>query len=262
MQADQLVAALGACQSPDPAVRKAAEEALNLVRAGRAAGRGPPCHAPPPAAAACRPPCCRPAPCHAAASLRLAPSCCPCPLVQHKHARGQVVNLLRVALEDSVDPAVRQVAAISFKNLVKRDWAAEGACCWGKGPTGDAQCWLAVLPQRGCAKRRFHKAVLSALLPSCCAAFLCHCSRSPLADAPVPLHCAAAAEGKQSPLADEDKAAVREVMLEGVTRAPHAVRVQVRPGGVELWSPLCGARQPVHIARGVASSGATRRRLE
>lgn len=48
MQADQLVAALGACQSPDPAVRKAAEEALNLVRAGRAAGRGPPCHAPPP----------------------------------------------------------------------------------------------------------------------------------------------------------------------------------------------------------------------
>lgn len=40
-----------------------------------------------------------------------------------------MVNLLRVALEDSVDPAVRQVASISFKNLVKRDWAAEGA--WG-----------------------------------------------------------------------------------------------------------------------------------
>lgn len=48
-----------------------------------------------------------------------------CP--QHKHARGQVANLLRVALEEGVSPAVRQVAAISFKNLVKRDWEVEGA---------------------------------------------------------------------------------------------------------------------------------------
>ena len=48
--------------------------------------------------------------------------------LQSKHAPGQIVNLLRVALEDSVDPATRQVAAISFKNLVKRDWAAEGGC--------------------------------------------------------------------------------------------------------------------------------------
>jgi hypothetical protein len=30
--------------------------------------------------------------------------------------------LLRVAVEDRVDPAVRQVAAISFKNTVKRHW--------------------------------------------------------------------------------------------------------------------------------------------
>lgn len=178
MQADQLVAALGACQSPDPAVRKAAEEALNLVRAGRAAGRGPPCHAPPPAAAACRPPCCRPAPCHAAASLRLAPSCCPCPLVQHKHARGQVVNLLRVALEDSVDPAVRQVAAISFKNLVKRDWAAEGACCWGKGPTGDATGWLcchsAVAPRGAFTRQCYLRCCQAAVLPSSATAHVPH----------------------------------------------------------------------------------------
>ncbi|KAL4855989.1 Importin beta-like SAD2 [Chlorella vulgaris] len=102
-----LIAALGACQSPDPLVRKAGEAALE----------------------------------------------------QSKHARGQVVSLLRVALEDSVDPAVRQVAAISFKNLVKRDWDVE--------------------------------------------------------------------EGKVSPLAEEDKAAVRGVMVEGVTRSPHAVRVQL-----------------------------------
>lgn len=50
-------------------------------------------------------------------------SCAP----QHKHARGQIVHLLRVALEDSVDPAIRQVAAISFKNTAKRDWEGEGA---------------------------------------------------------------------------------------------------------------------------------------
>lgn len=48
MQADQLIAALGACQSPDPAVRKAAEEALNQVPQGRRRRRWPPCHAPPP----------------------------------------------------------------------------------------------------------------------------------------------------------------------------------------------------------------------
>eukprot|EP00887_Chlorella_sp_A99_P003658 scaffold7.g3658.t1 len=46
-------------------------------------------------------------------------------LNQHKHAPGQLVNLLRVALEDSVDPAVRQVAAISFKNVVRQGWQAE-----------------------------------------------------------------------------------------------------------------------------------------
>lgn len=34
MDANSLVAALAACQSPDPAVRKAAEDALNQVRWG------------------------------------------------------------------------------------------------------------------------------------------------------------------------------------------------------------------------------------
>ncbi|KAG1660790.1 hypothetical protein FOA52_011331 [Chlamydomonas sp. UWO 241] len=50
-------------------------------------------------------------------------------LKQHEVAQGQVVNLLRVAAEETVDAAVRQVAAISFKNLVKKNWEApsEGA---------------------------------------------------------------------------------------------------------------------------------------
>lgn len=80
-------------------------------------------------------------------------------LNQHRHARGHIVNLLRVALEDTLDPAIRQVAAISFKNTAKRDWEGED-----KAP---------------------------------------------------------------SPLAEEDKAAVRELIVEGVVRAPHAVRVQL-----------------------------------
>lgn len=45
---------------------------------------------------------------------------------QHQHTPGQLTNLLRVAVEDTVDPAVRQVAAITFKNLVKADWMQGG----------------------------------------------------------------------------------------------------------------------------------------
>ena len=45
----------------------------------------------------------------------------------------------------------------------------------------------------------------------------------PALAAPIP-RCA---EGQVSPLAAEDKEAVRGLMLEGVTRAPHAVRVQL-----------------------------------
>lgn len=38
---------------------------------------------------------------------------------------GQIVALLRVAAEGTVDAAVRQVAAIAFKNLVRRSWENE-----------------------------------------------------------------------------------------------------------------------------------------
>lgn len=37
------------------------------------------------------------------------------------------MNLLRVAVEDSLDVGIRQVAAISFKNLVRKDWDPQGA---------------------------------------------------------------------------------------------------------------------------------------
>lgn len=32
------------------------------------------------------------------------------------------MNLLRVAMEDSLDVAIRQVAAITFKNATRKDW--------------------------------------------------------------------------------------------------------------------------------------------
>lgn len=69
MDPAQLVAACTACQSPDPAIRKAAEDALNQVCASRfpaASGGGMPCrrrrllvrllaHEPPLVARACLP---------------------------------------------------------------------------------------------------------------------------------------------------------------------------------------------------------------
>lgn len=41
---------------------------------------------------------------------------------QHAQAAGQVTSLLRVAVEGSVELPVRQVAAITLKNLVRRRW--------------------------------------------------------------------------------------------------------------------------------------------
>ncbi|EIE23737.1 ARM repeat-containing protein [Coccomyxa subellipsoidea C-169] len=79
-------------------------------------------------------------------------------LAQFQHVKGQLVNLLRVAVEDSLDVGLRQVAAISFKNLVRKDW-----------------------------------------------------------DPP----------GSPSPIPEEDKAAVRDNLLEGIVRAPQVVRTQL-----------------------------------
>jgi hypothetical protein len=53
---------------------------------------------------------------------------------QFQHSPGQLVNLLRVAVEESVAMGTRQAAAISFKNLVRRDWEGTGA----PGPGGHA----------------------------------------------------------------------------------------------------------------------------
>ncbi|CAL5220954.1 g3058 [Coccomyxa viridis] len=43
-------------------------------------------------------------------------------LEQFQHVPGQLVNLLRVAVEDSLDVGIRQVAAITFKNATRKDW--------------------------------------------------------------------------------------------------------------------------------------------
>ncbi|KAK9839718.1 hypothetical protein WJX81_008385 [Elliptochloris bilobata] len=48
-------------------------------------------------------------------------------LLQFQHSPGQLVNLLRVAVEESVDLGTRQAAAISFKNLVRKDWEGAGS---------------------------------------------------------------------------------------------------------------------------------------
>lgn len=43
-------------------------------------------------------------------------------LKQVAHQMGHLSNLLRVTVEESAEEAVRQVAAITLKNLVKNDW--------------------------------------------------------------------------------------------------------------------------------------------
>ena len=48
-------------------------------------------------------------------------------VAQYQHQPGHLTGLLRVAVEPSLDAGIRQVAAISFKNLVKADWEPHGA---------------------------------------------------------------------------------------------------------------------------------------
>lgn len=60
-------------------------------------------------------------------------------LKQAEAVKGQAVNLLRVAAEESVDPAVRQVAAISFKNLCRRSWDVEEGSSTYQIPADDQQ---------------------------------------------------------------------------------------------------------------------------
>lgn len=47
-------------------------------------------------------------------------------LLQFQHAKGQLVNLLRISVEPSVSQEIRQSAAIAFKNLVKGSWSPSG----------------------------------------------------------------------------------------------------------------------------------------
>jgi hypothetical protein len=107
MDLQQLVAAVTGCLSPDASIRQAAEGALQQVRRRRP-------HAPrqvriPPA-------------CVRACEAHLRPACA----LQCRHSPGQIGNLLRVALEESLDLAIRQVAAIAFKNVVKKAWESRG----------------------------------------------------------------------------------------------------------------------------------------
>lgn len=50
----------------------------------------------------------------------------PATVLQVQHANGNLPNLLRVAVEESLNTTLRQVAAIQIKNIVKRGWDPEG----------------------------------------------------------------------------------------------------------------------------------------
>jgi hypothetical protein len=106
-----LVTVVGGCLSTDATTRKAAEAALQQARP------------PPPRRRRRRR--------SAAAAALASPARLSTPLPlspQYQHAPGQVVGLLRLALEPAADAALRQTAAIAFKNAARRGWEGrEGA---------------------------------------------------------------------------------------------------------------------------------------
>ena len=98
-------------------------------------------------------------------------------LKQHEAVPGLIVALLRVAMLErpGMDMGVRQVAAIQFKNTVKRRWGAEESASAATTATTATD------------------------------------SNTP----------------NTSPLAEADRVAVRENLLEALMAAPHAVQVQL-----------------------------------
>jgi hypothetical protein len=98
-------------------------------------------------------------------------------LKQHEAVPGLIVALLRVAMLErpGMDMGVRQVAAIQFKNTVKRRWGAE----------------------EGSAAAATATTTTTDTTPN------------------------------TSPLAEADRVAVRENLLEALMAAPHAVQVQL-----------------------------------
>ena len=136
------------------------------------------------------------------------------------------MNLLRVAVEDSLDVGIRQVAAITFKNATRKDW----------DPLGDLPDRLLhtfCMPQ---------SRALPCPSPLCCLAQDPHPSTSRLGTVhKATMHLSCLAEGS-SPIPDSDKAAVRDNLLEGVMRAPPLVRTQLG----ESMKAIAGRDYPEH----------------
>lgn len=101
-------------------------------------------------------------------------------LKQHEAVPGLIVALLRVAMLErpGMDMGVRQVAAIQFKNTVKRRWGAGEESGGASTATATATTTTDAAPNT-------------------------------------------------SPLAEADRVAVRENLLEALMAAPHAVQVQL-----------------------------------
>ena len=123
MEISQLCSILEACMSPNQQQRAAAEQTLSQASEDRlcdlltktCVDRGPQggCTSWPIGADLC--------------FLLVEDGLTNIELLQFQHARGQLVNLLRIAVEPTLTQGVRQVAAISFKNLVKQSWDPAGA---------------------------------------------------------------------------------------------------------------------------------------
>lgn len=109
MELGQLHAVLQACISQDPIQRKAAEDTLAQVSSHQHLPRIGYCL-------------------HGLVRMHmfwqdtlLSPA-----LVQAQQAPGVLVQLLQLAADPAGDSGIRQVAVITFKNVVKRHWESRG----------------------------------------------------------------------------------------------------------------------------------------
>jgi hypothetical protein len=178
---------------------------------------------------------------------------------QNEQLPGQAVQLLRVATEDSVDPGIRTMGAISFKNLVKRSWERPEHETGEDGPVqktflGGARQG-SVVPA-GCKQQRVtSQDALEALITSQpihrslqrrrtarqqCSRYLArpHGFSVEIACHSVSALLLLAGSSAQFLISDADKALVRGNLLEALIRCARAEAGALTRGGAAQVAPL------------------------
>lgn len=137
---------------------------------------------------------------------------------QHEGDRGQLVNLLRVAAEPTVDLGTRHIAAITFKNAVRRRWdpSEGGALFCGVRAGACGRVWGRAGACGACGVQRWPSLLRVNCSTPRLAQMFAHSTSHLISSlaSPNPL----AAAGTYPPLDEADKGLVRDNMLEALLR--------------------------------------------